>query len=327
MPAGMRLVALLKSKNVYLLYWLPFVAAAIVGLRFWMGAEIVPGEGRGVLSVAFMAASGEGFGEKVAGIVLLLFLDFFVFWVANKYQFLGQQTALPALVYLLLAAGTVCRYGMSDYLLAAACVTGAIGRLQVAIADSMRNAPLFDFGVLVTLAVLLCPKLVMLLPWAMLTLPFSGRVVFKDFMAFLVGVLTVGVLAGGYYFCEGRLAALPDIFVGNLLDGGNFWAIYPGKVWAFVLLGVLLLFTLGGTWPKSSTTVISQRRGMYSLILLLFFVGSSLFFVPFNSQEVLLVVFLPFAYLLVRYFITLRRNWAVCVCFFLLVAASFWLVF
>ena len=31
MAAGMRLVALLKSKNVYLLDWLPFVVAAIAG--------------------------------------------------------------------------------------------------------------------------------------------------------------------------------------------------------------------------------------------------------------------------------------------------------
>ena len=73
--------------------------------------------------------------------------------------------------------------------------------------------------------------------------------------------------------------------------------------------------------------VISQRRGMYSVMSMLLFVGSSLFFIPFESQEVLLVVFLPLAYVLSRYFIVLRRQWVGCVFFLLLLASGILLVF
>lgn len=327
MAAGMRLVALLKSKNVYLLYWLPFVVAAIAGVYFWMGVKPLPCEGEGVLSLSFLAGLFEGTGGKMAGLLLLLLLAFFVFWVANKYQFLGQQTALPALIYSLLAAGTVCHYGISGYLWAAVCVTGALGRLQAAIADSNRNAPLSDFGGLIAAAVLLCPKLVMLLPWAVVSMSFSGRGMFKDFMAFLVGVAAVVLLTGAYYFYNGELAGALLLFMDNLKSGVDFWEVMSGQAGVFVLLAALLLVALGGMWPKSSSMVISQRRGMYSVMSMLLFVGSSLFFIPFESQEVLLVVFLPLAYVLSRYFIVLRRQWVGCVFFLLLLASGILLVF
>ena len=73
MAAGMRLVALLKSKNVYLLDWLPFVVAAIAGGYFGMGVKPLPCEGEGVLSLSFLAGLFEGTGGKMAGLLLLLF--------------------------------------------------------------------------------------------------------------------------------------------------------------------------------------------------------------------------------------------------------------
>lgn len=317
----MGLVVWLKSKNVYLLYWLPFVVAAIAGARIWMGRTLYPVEEPGVLTVPFCH------GMVVPGVLLLLLVAFFVFWVANKYQFLGQQTALPALIYSLLAVGTVCRYGAGDYLWAAACVAGAVGRLQAAIAEGGRNAPLFDAGVLVAVAVLLCPKWVMLLPWAFVALPFAGRGVLKDYVALVVGVLTVGVLAGAYYFYVGRLDEAAEVFAGSLMSGGSFWDILPEKRGALAVLAAVVLAAAGGMWPKSSTAVIAQRRGLYSIILLALFVGSSLFFIPFNSHEALLVVFLPLSYLLSRYFIVCRRCWVGGVLFLLLLGASLWLVF
>ena len=321
----MRLVALLQSKNVRLLYWLPLVVAGVAGVRLWVGGEPVPCEGQGIVSLSFLAI--EGIWGKVEGALLLLLLAIVVFGVSNKYAFLGQQTALPALLYVLLAVGTVCRYGASDYLWAAACLTAAVGRLQAAIADTGRNAPLFDFGALTALTVLLCPKLVLLLPWAVLAMPLTGRGEVRDFLAFLVGVAAMVLLVGVYYFYVGALAGVPDLFVAILEAGGSFWEVCPGNFWAFAVLAVLSLLALVGVWGKSSSMAIAQRRGIYSIMLLFLFLCGSLFFIPYGSQEVLSVVFLPASYLFSRHVITLRRHWTACVFFLLLVGVSVWLVF
>ena len=305
----MRLVALLQSKNVRLLYWLPLVVAGVAGVRLWVGGEPVPCEGQGIVSLSFLTI--EGIWGKVEGALLLLLLAIVVFGVSNKYAFLGQQTALPALLYVLLAVGTVCRYGASDYLWAAACLTAAVGRLQAAIADTGRNAPLFDFGALTALTVLLCPKLVLLLPWAVLAMPLTGRGEVRDFLAFLVGVAAMVLLVGVYYFYVGALAGVPDLFVAILEAGGSFWEVCPGDVWAFAV----------------SSMAIAQRRGIYSIMLLFLFLCGSLFFIPYGSQEVLTVVFLPASYLFSRHVITLRRHWTACVFFLLLLGVSVWLVF
>lgn len=302
----MRPTALLKSKNLYLLYWLPFVLAGIVAIRSGLGVAVVPCDDRGIISLPFR--SGINDNPWLMGGVLLL-LSLAVFWVADKYKFLGQRTALPALVYMLLAVGFVSRYGVNDYLLAAACMIVAIGRLQAAILYTKQNASLFDFGMCVTLSVLLCPKLVMLVPWAMVVLPFSGRAMLKDMVAFLIGVAAVCAVVCTYYFYSGELSVLEDWFVEGLLEGGDFWSIYPGKHWVFVLLALQVVILAFYVLLNFSSTVIAQRRGILAMFSLLLFLGSSLFFIPFNCHGIMMVISLPLSYLFSQYFISHRHRW------------------
>ena len=154
-----------------MLYLLPFILAAIAFLRFTFGPDdfsVCPD--LGVISIPAFQEQG-GLWWKEIGVLALLCLSFLVFFVADRYKFLSHITVLPAVVYAFLCIGVICRYGMSDYLVAALCVVLAVARLQSAIVNTQSNSPVFGFGLFSTLAVLLCPKLIMLIVWAIIVLP------------------------------------------------------------------------------------------------------------------------------------------------------------
>lgn len=322
----MRFNAILKTKRVYMLYLLPFILAAIAFIRFTFGPDyFVVCPDSGVISIpAFQEQSGLWLKE--IGVLALLCLSFLVFFVADRYKFLSHITVLPAVVYALLCVGIICRYGLSNYLVAALCVTLAVARLQSAIVNTQANAPVFGFGFFSTLAVLLCPKLVMLLVWAIIVLPFSGRATLKDLVALFIGILTALFFTGGYYFLTDRLEILPDIFMKTLTSGQNFWSIMPEKVVFFVMMGILIIVSLYNVMVNYPTAIVSQRRGMLSMLSMLLFLGSSLFFIPFNCHGITLITAIPLSYMFTQYFISHRTRWLGNVLFLLFIAACVLLV-
>ena len=314
--------AILKTKRVYMLYLLPFILAAIAFLRFTFGPDdfsVCPD--LGVISIPAFQEQG-GLWWKEIGVLALLCLSFLVFFVADRYKFLSHITVLPAVIYALLCIGVICRYGMSNYLVAALCVVLAVARLQSAIVNTQSNAPVFGFGLFSTLAVLLCPKLIMLIVWAIIVLPFSGRAALKDLVALFIGIFSALFFTGCYYFLTDRLATLPDVFVQALTSGQVFWKIMPEKVVAFVVIGVSL-YNVVVNYPMA---IVAQRRGMLSMLSMLLFVGSSLFFIPFNCHGITLITAIPLSYMFTQYFISHRTRWLGNVLFLLFIAACVLLV-
>ena len=316
--------AILKTKRVYMLYLLPFILAAIAFLRFTFGPEdFSVCLDLGVISIPDFQEQG-GLWWKEIGVLALLCLSFLVFFVADRYKFLFHITVLPAVIYALLCIGVICRYGMSNYLVAALCVVLAVARLQSAIVNTQSNAPVFGFGLFSTLAVLLCPKLIMLIVWAIIVLPFSGRAALKDLVALFIGIFSALFFTGCYYFLTDRLATLPDVFVQALTSGQVFWKIMPEKVVAFVVIGVLIVVSLYNV--VVNYPMVAQRRGMLSMLSMLLFVGSSLFFIPFNCHGITLITAIPLSYMFTQYFISHRTRWLGNVLFLLFIVACVLLV-
>ena len=321
--------AILKTKRVYMLYLLPFILAAIAFLRFTFGPEdFSVCLDLGVISIPDFQEQG-GLWWKEIGVLALLCLSFLVFFVADRYKFLSHITVLPAVIYALRCIGVICRYGMSNYLVAALCVVLAVARLQSAIVNTQSNAPVFGFGLFSTLAVLLCPKLIMLIVWAIIVLPFSGRAALKDLVALFIGIFSALFFTGCYYFLTDRLATLPDVFVQALTSGQVFWKIMPEKVVAFVVIGVLIVVSLYNVVVNYPMAIVAQRRGMLSMLSMLsmlLFVGSSLFFIPFNCHGITLITAIPLSYMFTQYFISHRTRWLGNVLFLLFIVACVLLV-
>lgn len=305
-----------------MLYLLPFILAAIAFLRFSFGMD----EGsvcleNGIISFHFLNENQNVLWLKGVGMFGLLCLSFLVFLISDRYKFLSRITVLPALIYALLSAGIVCRYGVNNYLVAAFCMIVATSRLQSAIIHTNSNAPVFAFGLFTSLAVLLCPKLVMLLLWAITVLPFSGRANIKDLVALLIGFFTPFLFTGAYYFWTDQLFNAPDIFTETLLTGEGFWRLMPEKLAAYIVFGILIIVSLYNVIVNYPTAIVSQRRGIFAMLSMLLFTGSSLFFIPYNCHGIMLILAIPLSYLFSQYFISHRTRWLGNVLFLLLLAA------
>ena len=88
---------------------------------------------------------------------------------------------------------------------------------------------------------------------------------------------------------------------------GQFKSL-PGKFWHKCLR----------IYPMA---IVAQRRGMLSMLSMLLFVGSSLFFIPFNCHGITLITAIPLSYMFTQYFISHRTRWLGNVLFLLFIVA------
>lgn len=112
----------------------------------------------------------------------------------------------------------------------------------------------------------------------------------------------------------------------TLTSGQSFWSIMPEKVVFFVMMGILIIVSLYNVMVNYPTAIVSQRRGMLSMLSMLLFLGSSLFFIPFNCHGITLITAIPLSYMFTQYFISHRTRWLGNVLFLLFIIACVFLV-
>ena len=323
----MRLNTIIKSKSIYMLYLLPFLVIGIAFFRYWLEGEYTPCSVDGLISLSFLEAYAGSFWLANVGLLLLLFLAFVLFFIADRYKFLSHVSVLPSFLYSFLTVGALCHYGVNAYLFAAFSVALAVACLQSAIVYFKTNAPVFNFGFFIALSVMLCPDLLALVVWAVVVLPFSGRATLKDMVALFLGFGTMIFLVWGYYFLSGDSDGLFTRFWDKIWEGDPFMQIVLVKPVVFIIIGILIFASFGNVLINYPTVIVAQRRGLLSMLSMLFFVGGSMFIVPFSCHGGIYILAIPLTYLFSQYFISHRTRWAGNVLFILLLIACGLLIF
>lgn len=313
----------LKSKKLYGLFLLPFVAVALAVINFYTAEGIrLPDDAATMFPLQILwNMSAEGaVGIGFAGILLLAYLLFFL---NARYKFVSQLTALPSFIYILLTAGLLFFYGIGYLHIALLLLMIGFGGLQAAILDFKSNSPIFNLGFFVCSAVVVYPKFILMALWAVCVLFFSGRSTVKDVIALLLGFATALFLVLFCYFWTDRLSDFVQLFRDSLLSG----AFLKSLTWAeTVRVGILLLLLLASLVKIISyypVSVVNQRRGIASLISLLFFLTLTLFVIPGIQLNFIYVLSWPLAYLYAQYFILQRIGWINDFFFLLLVFSCF----
>lgn len=305
-----------------MLFVLPFLVMAIAFISGYF--PVNPGDTvpvKGCINLAFMNQLDQ-FWLSVTGGVIVLGIAYMIFFINERFKLLQQTTTLPSLIYVLLTSGVMAGLGFDALLVAVFIITLALERLQMAINDIKANHTLFDFGALVTLAVGIYPKFVLLIVWALCVVFFSGRSTLKDITALLLGLLMPVFFLAFYYFWTDRLVQLPEVFVRNLLAGEHMYRL-PGSefvrlgVLAFLLLAALLNFS-----ARYSVLIVSHRRGMLAFISMLFFLFVTLFVIPVSYDGWMYMTALPLAFMYAHFFLSHRVAVLANLMFLLLVFAS-----
>ena len=319
----MRMNIGIKAQYTYMLLLHPLVMAVTVFLYHYLGGEVSYCGGDGLIRFPFLENLSGRTGMIALGTGLLLLLSYLLFFISDRYKSLSVSTVFPALFYSFLSIGVLCRYGFNSYLIAAFMVVLAIFRLFHAIIKTNSNAALFDFGLMIIVAVLICPKLVLLIPWAILVLPFSGRATLKDMMALFVGFIVPLIFVGGYYWQAGQLETVSSLFTGSLFAGVEFTALIQRRLAVMLTLFLLVLLSFIQGMMHTSTLIVSQRRLFFSMLSLLLFLAGTLVVLPFSCMGFWYVLFVPLSYLYASYFTTsCRSRWMSLNAFLLLLAGG-----
>lgn len=313
----------LKSKKLYMLFLLPFIAVALAVVYFYAaGYENQPAGAETMFPLGFIGNMSVE-GAVTGGFIALLLFAYLLFFLNVKYKFLSQLTALPSLIYVLLTAALIPVYGMGYLHVALFLLMLGFGSLQTAILDSQSNSPIFNLGFFVACAVLVYPKFILMALWALCVLFFSARSSIKDVVALLLGVATALFFSLFYYFWTDHLSDFIPAFREHLLSG-EFLTSLTRAEW--IRVGILLLLSLVSLLKIVSyypVFLVNQRRGIASVISLFFFLGLTVFVIPGIRMDFAYILAWPLAYLYAQYFILQRFGWLNDLFFLLLLLSCF----
>lgn len=306
-----------------MLFVLPFLVMAITffSTRF-LGQPMQTVQVKGIIDIAFINSLSK-FWLGLIGFGVVLGVAYMIFGINERFKLLHQTTTLPSLIYVLLTSGIMVNLGFDYLLVSVFLVALAVERLQTAICDTKSNQSLFDFGVLITLAVAIYPKFVLLIAWALCVLFFSGRSTLKDIMALLTGLITPVLFLVFYYFWTDRLPMLSTIFIQNLLVGEYIHRLPVIEIVRLGMLLFLLLVSLYQLTIRYSILIVSHRRGILALVSLLVFLSVTLFIIPGNYYDFMYMLALPLSFLYALYFLTNRMVIFGNLMFMLLLGACF----
>lgn len=306
-----------------MLFILPLIVVAMAFVsRLYPQQPVESVTVRGVINFPFLGRINEEWRPFV-GFILILGLAYMVFFISERFKLLAQTTTLPSFIYILLTSGIMVNLGFDALLISVFLVALAIGRLQMAINDLKSNRTLYDFGCLVMLAVAIYPKFILLLFWAFGVLFFSGRSTLKDIMALWLGWITPVLFIAFYYFWNDQLEQLPVIFTSNLLVGTFIHDLPTIELIRLGMLVFLLLVALFRLSTKYSILVVSQRRGILSLVSLLIFLSLTFLIIPGNYYDFMYIFGLPLSFLYAYYFINSRMVIMCNLMFIFLLGACF----
>lgn len=313
----------LKSKKLYVLFLLPFVAVTLAVINFYLIDEVRQPDDTMTMLPLHMFENISFEKAVIGGFVSVLLFAYLLFFLNVRYKFLSQLTALPSLIYILLTAGLISVYGIGYLQMALLLLMIGFGGLQAAILDSKSNNPIFNLGFFVCSAVVVYPKFILMALWAVCVLFFSGRSTVKDVIALLLGFATVLFFTLFGYFWTDRLTDFIPVFQDNLLAGEFLTSLPYSETIRLGIWVLLLLLSLVKVISYYPISVVNQRRGTASLISLLFFLGLTVFVIPGIQMNFIYALSWPLAYLYAQYFILQRIGWINDLFFLLLVFSCF----
>ncbi|WP_251622042.1 hypothetical protein [Odoribacter lunatus] len=289
---------------------MPFIAVALVAWHFY-GDTLSFVQPEGLESMFPLRVIDYLRGEErvISGLVGGLAMTYCLFVLNAKYKFLQQTTALPSLIYLFLIAWLLPVYGVDYLFIASLLLMIGFGELQGAILKTQFNTTLFNFGFLVSSAIVVYPKFVLLFLWAVCAMFVSGRSTVRDVMALLLGFVTVLFFALFGYWWMGNWSDFVPVFKNILLSGEFVETFSKKELVGAGILSFLLLLSLLKVIGYNSLFVVNQRRGMLSLLFLFFFLSLTIFIIPGIQPNILYLLACPIAYFYAQYFILKRTGW------------------
>lgn len=156
---------------------------------------------------------------------------------------------------------------------------------------------------------------------------FFGKGYIERYGCPLVGIWDHVFFSLGVLFPVRGFGWIIHPFWDKIWEGDSFIQIVSAKPIVFIIIGILIFASFGNVLINYPTVIVAQRRGLLSMLSMLFFLGGSMFIIPCSCYGGMYIVAIPLVYLFSQYFISHHTKWAGNMLFLLLLVACGWLIF
>ena len=302
----------LKSNNFANLFLVPLAIAA-----FWAGNFInpylypyAPGEADNVLFAPIFRLTDNSplLGVSLSAVITLL-LALLIDLLISRYQFIRIRTRLPALLFVLLLGGFTNVHTLHPVYFAAIFLLLALFRLFSIFDQPKAYSRVFDTGILLGIGTLFYLPLVLLLPSFLFgVLVLSRGTTWRSYFILVLGFLLPFIFAFSYFFYTDRFQELMNLFLQSVTTTINH-LLHNQPLQGY--LGVLIFYTIVASVDivqHYDSKKVSSRKYFSVLFLIFIFALAAFTFVPSVSQEMLVIIAIPIAFLISNFFVFLKRR-------------------
>lgn len=263
--------------------------------------------------------------QVALSLTIVLFVAFLIQQISNSFSLIKVRTKLPALVFILLTGGFTPMHTLHPVYLASILLMLSIYSIFSAFNNPEPVTHFFNAGLFLSIGSLFYFNLVALLPAFFIAVSVLRREPqFRDYFALFTGFLVPWLFGFSYLFFTDRIPEAITIFGNSILTPLNHFSKN------YLLLGyagVIALLTIIGSFKMLQlydSSKVSTRK--YFQVLFILFVFSMLGFalVPAASQEMLIISFIPLAFLIANLFSSISSTfWSELLFSMLLLASAF----
>ncbi|HLN72515.1 MAG: DUF6427 family protein [Methylococcaceae bacterium] len=294
-----------------------FLLIPIIAIILWIKAFMMPqaypfypGEDAMILyqPISLLLTNSPLLSTMMAFAFTLL-LAFLILKLNVQYTFIRVRSFLPSSVFILLTSGVPALHAMHPIYPAALLLVMAIDRIFNSYEKEVIHSNAFDAGILLSLGSLFYWNLVFFFPLIWFGfIVVKAKVNWREFVLSTIGFAMPWLAAFAYYAAMGAQDELRQTVMANLtfhnsfLKGNLLHQIYTGYVVLLILLGSYYLLS------QYDDKRISSRK-FFKVFFWVFLISLILLTAhPAVSQEFIIVIAIPLAYLIGNYFIFMKHQ-------------------
>lgn len=302
----------LKLHQPFHLLLIPIIAILLWIKPFMMpqAYPFYPGEDTMILYQPIsVLLSNSPLLSNVMAFAFTLLLAFLIFKLNVQYTFIRVRSFLPSSLFILLTSGVPALHAMHPIYPAALFLIMAIDRIFNSYEKETIHSNAFDAGLLLSIGSLFYWNLVFFFPLIWFGfIVVKPKVNWREYILSTIGFAMPWLAALAYYMAIGAQDELRQTVMANLtfnnsfLKGNLLHQIYTGYLALLILLGSYYLLS------QYDDKRISSRK-FFKVFFWAFLIAVILLTAsPAVSQEFVIVLAIPLAYLLGNYFIFMKHQ-------------------
>lgn len=299
-----------KTKQPYLLFFLPFIIAAFWG-RWFMNPQVNWDVDTLMPLSALLLNSFEHLPVVVGLVTILsiLFTSYGLFYINERYQILRKGSNLPSLIYLLLVSALSSCVGFNPVVFAAFFMLIAFERLLYSYNNHRSISAVFDVGLAIGTATGFYLYSGAFLVFGIIGLIMINRIGIREFFALIIGFVLPAIFIGTYYYCTDAMPVLIEKINFNLTEGLSSMD-FNIHHWIFIaLVAFLYIVSLAGMFLRNPLREIFETK-FFVLLFWLTLLGLALPLLLFpQGVEIVFIINIAVAFFISRYFVVQRHSW------------------